>query len=52
MLDIPADQSSIGERAQFVTEVEGLLVVITYTIQDGDSLKGLSNHVVQLHSKK
>lgn len=52
MLDIPADQSSIGERAQFVTEVEGLLVVITYTVQEGDSLKGLSNHIVQLNTKK
>ena len=52
MLDIPADQSSIGERAQFVTEVEGLLVVITYTVQEGDSLKSLSNHIVQLNTKK
>ncbi len=51
MLDIPADQTSSGERVQFVTEVDGLLVVITYSIQDGDTLQGASNHLTQLKSK-
>lgn len=48
VLDIPSDEDDSGRRVQFVTEKDGFLVSIVYTVQGDRTLEGMAEHLVRI----
>lgn len=49
VLDIPEELDGFGRRVQFVTEQDGLLISIVYTIQGDMTLEDMADHLVRLN---